>query len=172
MRLSVVAASLCLVFCACEESRRDAAEMSPPSAPTGTQLIRETLSGTISAVVSPACSTTFEQSVHPDYYSGGLRRCVEFSHRSETSGMIIAELRWEDRRIDLDMVLNDGAGSNFRQSIAANRAGERVEFFVNGGTRYVFVIYLRGVDPIFLANGGRFAGEITTPFTLTVERPR
>jgi hypothetical protein len=49
--------------------------------------------------------------------------------------------------IDLDLVLNDSLGTNYRQSIAANRAGEAVDFFVNSGTRYIFIMYLRGVDP-------------------------
>jgi hypothetical protein len=49
--------------------------------------------------------------------------------------------------IDLDLVLNDSLDRNYRQSIAANRAGEAVDFFVNAGTRCIFIIYLRGVDP-------------------------
>ena len=44
-------------------------------------------------------------------------------------------------------------------------------FVVNGGASYVFVVYLRGIDPVFVANGGKFAGEIATEFTLEVERP-
>ena len=86
--------------------------------------------------------------------------------------MVIGELTWQDSRIDLDLVLNDGLRTNFRQSIAANRCCERVESFVNGCTDYAFVIYLRGVDPVFLANGGRFTGEVSTAFTLTVERSK
>jgi hypothetical protein len=137
----------------------------------GTQLVRETLSGAMSATASPECSTTFQRSVDPPYYRGGSERCAEFQRFSHTAGTISATLTWEDRRLDLDLVLNDGAGTNFRQSIAANRRPERVEFFVNAGTPYVFVVYLRGVDPQFLANGGRFTGEVSTAFTLTVERP-
>jgi hypothetical protein len=86
--------------------------------------------------------------------------------------MIIADLKWQDSRVDLDLVLNDGAQTNFRQSIAANRCCEHVEFFVNGCTDYVFVVYLRGVDPVFVANGGMFTGEMSTAYTLTVERPQ
>lgn len=59
----------------------------------------------------------------------GIGRCAEVARRSATAGITIASLTWADRRIDLDLVLNNGAGTNFRQSIAANRSGERVEFF-------------------------------------------
>ena len=31
---------------------------------------------------------------------------------------------------------------------------------------------MRGVDPQFLANGGAFTGEVSTPFTLAIERPK
>jgi cobalamin biosynthesis Mg chelatase CobN len=96
---------------------------------------------------------------------------MEFPRRSVTAGIITARLTWQQIRLDLDLVLNNGAGMNFRQSIAANRCCETVEFFVNGGTDYAFVVYLRGVDPQFLANGGIYTGEVATPFTLEVERP-
>ena len=86
--------------------------------------------------------------------------------------MITARLTWQDLRLDLDLVLNDGVRTNFRQSIAANRCCETVEFAVNAGTPYIFVVYLRGVDPQFLANGGTFTGEVSTAFTLAVERPK
>ena len=50
--------------------------------------------------------------------------------------------------------------------------GTPVDFFVNAGTRYIFIIYLRGVDPVFLANGGQFTGEVSTTFALAIERPK
>jgi hypothetical protein len=134
----------------------------------GTQLVRETPSGTMSATASPECSSAFQRSVDASYYRGGTQRCAEFQRFSHTAGTISAVLTWADRRIDLDLVLNDGSGTNFRQSIAANRSSERIEFFVNPGTPYVFVVYLRGVDPL---SGGRLTGEVSTAFTLTVERP-
>lgn len=136
----------------------------------GTQLVRETMAGTIS-VASPVCSSAFQRSVDASYYRGGTQRCAEFERFSHTAGIITATLMWQDRRIDLDLVLNDGVGMNFRQSIAANRSPERLEFFINAGTAYLFVVYLRGVAPQFLANGGRFTGDVSTAFTLTVERP-
>jgi hypothetical protein len=161
---TVVAVSSILLY-ACRSS-----PTSPE--PSGTELVRETLTGAISAVTSPACSGTFQTSVEPSYYFGGSQRCVEFPRSSTTAGIITARLTWKDRRIDLDLVLNNGAGSNFRQSIAGNRCCETVEFFVNPRTTYIFVVYLRGVDAQFLANGGTFTGDISTPFTLTVERPK
>jgi hypothetical protein len=118
------------------------------------------------------CSGAFKASVDASYFLGGTGKCMEFSRRSGTAGIVSGRLTWQDKRIDLDLVLNDGVGSNYRQSIAANRCCETVEFFVNGGTDYVFVVYLRGVDPQFLANGGVFAGEVVTPFTLEIERPQ
>jgi hypothetical protein len=133
--------------------------------------VRETATGNIGATTSAACSQSFILSVDAPYFAGGTGRCAEIARRSTTAGVIIASLGWEDRRIDLDLVLNNGAGTNFRQSIAANRAGERVEFFVNAGTDYVFVAYLRGVDGQFLVNGGTFTGPVTTGYTLTIERP-
>jgi hypothetical protein len=140
--------------------------------PTGTVLVRETLSGSISAAASPACAGTFQRSVDASYYAGGTQKCQEFPRASDTGGMVTARLTWLDPRLDLDLVLNDTAGTNYRQSIAANRCCETVEFVINPGTRYSFVVYLRGVDPQFLANGGTFSGDISTAFTLVVERPK
>ena len=142
-----------------------------PEAPTGTHVLRETLTGTISTT-SSTCSNAFRSSVDASYFAGGTQRCAEFGRRSGTAGIITARLTWDDPRIDLDLVLNDGVGMNFRQSIAANRCCETIEFFVNGGTDYAFVVYLRGVDPQFLANGGVFTGQVATAFTLEVERPQ
>jgi len=139
---------------------------------SGTQIVRETLVGTVSAVTSTMCSEAFRLSVDPSYYLGGTQRCEEFPRSSATAGTVTARLTWQDPRIDLDLVLNDGVRTNFRQSIAANRCCETIEFFVNGGTSYRLVVYLRGVDPQFLANGGTFTGEVATRFTLSVERPQ
>lgn len=169
-RLSIVIAGLSMAVGACGGSEDETP--APPAAPSGTHIVREAPSGTISAVTSPTCSDVFRASVDASYYLGGTQRCMEFRRRSDTAGIIIARLTWQDRRIDLDLVLNDGRGMNFRQSIAANRCCETVEFFVNGGTDYVFVVYLRGVDPQFLANGGTFSGEVATEFTLDIERPQ
>lgn len=138
---------------------------------TGTRLVRETLTGAIGATASPPCSAAFQQSVDASYFDGGTGRCLEFRRRSSTAGIITARLTWQDVRLDLDLVLNDGVGSNFRQSIAANRCCETIEFFVNAGTDVVFVVYLRGVDPQFVANGGAYTGSVSTPFTLEIERP-
>jgi hypothetical protein len=138
----------------------------------GTYILRQTVTETINAVTSRVCSRAFQLSVDPAYYAGGSQRCIAVSGRSETGGMVIGDLRWQDSRIDLDLVLNDGVQRNFRQSIAANRCCEHIEFVVNGCTDYVFIVYLRGVDAQFLANGGSFTEEIATPFTLTVERPQ
>jgi hypothetical protein len=162
-RLPIIVAGLSLLLPSCGS----------PAAPepSGTHPVRETLTGTIGVVSSTACSAAFQRSVDPGYYAGGTQRCVEFPRSSATGGVISARLTWQDPRIDLDLVLNDGAGSNFRQSIAANRCCETIEFVVNGGTSYAFVIYLRGVDAQFLANGGTFSGQVSTPFTLEVERP-
>jgi hypothetical protein len=163
IQLPIVVAGLSLLLPSCGS----------PAAPepSGTQLVRETLTGTINASTSPACSSAFQRSVDPGYFAGGLQRCAEFARSSATGGVITARLTWQDPRIDLDLVLNDGAGSNFRQSIAANRCCETIEFTINAGTKYAFVIYLRGVDAQFLANGGTFSGQVSTPFTLEVERP-
>lgn len=162
------------MLAACSES--PASPTPPPastggSSGTGTRIVRETLTGTLSAVNSPECSAAFRQSVDASYFQGGTGRCAEFRRRSSTAGIISARLTWQEVRLDLDLVLNDGVGTNFRQSIAANRCCETVEFFVNAGTDFVFVAYLRGVDPQFVANGGTYTGPVSTPFTLQVERP-
>ncbi len=174
--LAAVLALSLLAFAACEDTRDPPtapATTPPPSsgAPTGTAIIREMVDGTIGAVKSPECSAAFVASVDASYYAGGLQRCAEFERQSTTADIITARLTWIDRRIDLDLVLNDGVGVNYRQSIAANRSNERLEFWVNGGTSYVFVVYLRGVDPVFLTNGGVFTGEVATPFAIEIERP-
>lgn len=170
--MPIVIAALILLFAACNTDSPTAPDPAPGgSTQTGTRLVRETISGNISATASSTCSETFRLSVDASYFLGGTSRCAEVARRSTTAGIIIASLSWEDRRIDLDLVLNNGAGTNFRQSIAANRSGERVEFFVNGGTDYLFIAYLRGVDGQFLANGGLFAGPVTTSYTLQIERP-
>jgi len=170
--MQVLVAALILLFAACEKDSPTAPDPTPGGQnQSGTRLVRETISGSISATASSTCSETFRLSVDASYFLGGTGRCAEVARRSTTAGIIIASLNWEDRRIDLDLVLNNGAGTNFRQSIAANRSGERVEFFVNGGTDYVFVGYLRGVDGQFLANGGLFTGPVSTSYTLQIERP-
>lgn len=169
----MVAAAVVMTFASCDGSTPTSPEIPQPPAeppPQGTRLVREALSGIISTD-SPACSQTFTVSVDASYFDGGTGRCVEVARRSTTAGVIVASLSWIDRRIDLDLVLNNGAGSNFRQSIAANRAGERVEFFINGGTDYIFVAYLRGVDGAFLVNGGIYTGPPSTMYTITIERP-
>jgi hypothetical protein len=143
----------------------------PPPPPPGTRLVRETVSSSIS-LTSPACSDSFRRSVDESYFVGGSQKCAEFARYSITAGEIVATLRWPvGSHLDLDLVLNDGTGSNFRQSIAANRTPESLRFVINGGTIYVFVVYLRGIDPVFLANGGKFTGEVATEFTLEIERP-
>jgi hypothetical protein len=160
-----------LALDACSSADLPTAPGDPGSPQTGTHITRETLTGNISATASPVCSPSFMASVDASYFLGGTGRCMEFPRRSATAGIITARLTWQQTRLDLDLVLNNGAGTNFRQSIAANRCCETVEFFVNGGTDYSFVIYLRGVDAQFLANGGVYTGAVTTPFTLEVERP-
>jgi|SRR5688500_9025956 len=174
-RVTLLAAAVVMTIAACDESTPTPTSpegaqppVNPP--PQGTRLVREAVSGIIS-IDSNACSQTFRNSVDASYFTGGTGKCVEVARRSATAGVIIASLSWTDRRIDLDLVLNNGAGSNFRQSIAANRSGERVEFFVNAGTDYIFVAYLRGVDGQFLVNGGIFTGPPTTMYTLNIERP-
>ena len=170
MRIPI--AALILWLAACGADSPTGPEPTPGDPPqSGTRLVRETVNGNIGATASPTCSETFRVSVDVSYFVGGTGRCAEVARRSATAGIIIASLTWEDRRIDLDLVLNNGAGTNFRQSIAANRAGERVEFFVNGGTDYVFVAFLRGVDAQFLVNGGIFTGPVGTSYTLQIERP-
>ncbi|MEZ5420438.1 MAG: hypothetical protein R2708_24280 [Vicinamibacterales bacterium] len=166
----LLAASL-LPGCADSPAATAPTAASGGSAGTGTRIVRETLSATIGATESPACSAAFRQSVDASYFDGGTGRCMEFRRRASTAGIITARLTWRDVRLDLDLVLNDGIGSNFRQSIAANRCCETIEFFVNAGTDVVFVVHLRGVDPQFLANGGTHSGPVTTAFTLEVERP-
>jgi hypothetical protein len=163
--LIIMFGSVLLASCGSSESK------TMPT-PTGTELVRETLTGSISASGSPACPGAFQRSVDASYYGGGTQKCVEFSRASDTGGMISARLTWQDMRLDLDLVLNDTLATNYRQSIAANRGGETIEFVINAGTKYSFVIYLRGVDGQFLANGGRFTGDVSTPFTLVVERPK
>ena len=155
---------------ACSDSPA-APSPAPMPPPSGTRLVHESLNSSVS-VSSPACSDSFRRSVDESYFAGGTQKCAEFARRSSTAGEIVATLRWPvGSHIDLDLVLNDGVGSNFRQSIAANRTPESVRFVVNGGTTYVFVVYLRGIDPVYLANGGKFEGEVATEFTLEVERP-
>ncbi len=144
---------------------------SAPDPPNGTRPVRETLSGTVNSQSSAVCSTAFQHSVDSAYYAGGTQRCAEFARTSSTGGVVSARLTWQDPRLDLDLVLNDGVGANFRQSIAANRCCETIEFVINARTRYAFVVYLRGVDAQFLANGGTFSGPIATGFTLEVEHP-
>lgn len=173
MCATIGAGAVLLMLAACDESTPTAPGGSGPndgSPPQGTRLVREAVSGIIN-MESPACSPTFRASVDASYFAGGTGRCVEVARRSTTAGVIIASLAWSDRRIDLDLVLNNGTGTNFRQSIAANRGGERVEFFVNAGTDYIFIAYLRGVDGQFLVNGGIFTGPPTTMYTLNIERP-
>jgi hypothetical protein len=171
MPILIAALILSLAACDGKTPTTPPAPTPEPPAQTGTRLVREVVSGTINGTTAPACSQTFRSSVDASYFLGGTGRCAEAARRSATAGVIVATLTWEDRRLDLDLVLNNGAGMNFRQSIAANRGGERVEFFVNGGTDYVFVAYLRGVDGQFLVNGGTFTGVVATPYTLTIERP-
>ena len=139
--------------------------------PTRTELVRETLTGSI-ASSGATCSATFQQSVDASYYTSGTQRCAEIPRTSSTAGEINARLTWTDPRIDLDLVLNDGRGGNYRQSIAANRCCETIAFTINPRTSYTFVIYLRGVDGQFLANGGQFSGSVATAYTLTIERPK
>lgn len=170
--MPILIAALIVSLAACDGKTPTTPDPTPaPPAQTGTRLLREVVSGVINATTSPACSQTFRSSVDASYFLGGTGRCAEIARRSATAGVIVASLTWEDRRLDLDLVLNNGTGTNFRQSIAANRGGERVEFFVNGGTDYVFVVYLRGVDGQFLANGGKFTGDVATSYTLNIERP-
>lgn len=172
--MPILIAALLLSLAACDGKTPTTPAPTPtpgPPAQTGTRLVREVVSGSINGATSPACSQTFRSSVDASYFLGGTGKCAEVARRSASAGVIVASLTWEDRRLDLDLVLNNGAGMNFRQSIAANRGGERVEFFVNGGTDYVFIAYLRGIDGQFLANGGTFTGEVGTSYTLNIERP-
>lgn len=171
-RLRVLPLTACLFVLGCaNESPTTPTGTGSGNAGGGTRFVRETLTGTIAATASPECSAAFRASVDASYYQGGTGRCMEFRRRSSTAGIITARLTWQESRLDLDLVLNDGVGMNFRQSIAANRCCEAVEFFVNAGTDFVFVVYLRGVDPQFVANGGVYTGPVSTPFALEVERP-
>jgi hypothetical protein len=158
---AVIVAALVAGACGSSDTRATA-----PSVPA---LVRETVAGTISATTSTSCSATFVASVHPTYYSGGTQRCMEYQRRWERPGLITGDLRWQDSRIDLDLVLNDGAGTNYLQSIGANKCCESVRFSVSAQTDYTLIIYLRGVDPQFVANGGIFIGPVSTAFTLTVD---
>ena len=173
-RALILVGAVALMCSAC--GTPSAAPTAPGPAPepppqSGTRLVRETLTGSISATTSPGCSQTFRGSVDASYFLGGTERCVEVARRSTTAGIIKVRLTWQDPRLDLDLVLNNGAGMNFRQSIAANRCCESFEFFVNAGTDYLFIAYLRGVDAQFVANGGSYAGPFATTFTLDIERP-
>jgi hypothetical protein len=171
MRLTrlMMTAGLALIVCACDEP---SSTMTSPTDAYEPPIVQDTFSGTISALTSTTCSTAFVRSVHPSYYQQGTDRCLEFHRTSKTAGIVTAVLSWPDWHVDLDLVLNDGVGSNFAQGIGGNKGGERVEAFVNAGTTYVFVVHLQGVDTFFLAGGGKFSGELATPFTISVERPR
>jgi hypothetical protein len=167
-RLTITAA-FALMACACDDAP------GTPASPTDAYeppIVQETFAGTISALTSTTCSSAFVRSVHPRYYQEGTDRCLEFRLASRTAGVVKAALSWADRRLDLDVVLNDGVATNFAQGIGGNKGIERVESFVNAGTTYVLIVRLQGVDAFFLANGGTFSGEVATPFTISVERPR
>jgi hypothetical protein len=144
----------------------------PGTTPLASDIVRETLTGTISAAGAGTCSAAFQRSVDASYYSGGTQRCVEFTFTTALGGPVGARLTWTDPRIDLDLVLNDTVAGNYQQSIAANRCCETVQMTLRAGAKYAFVVYLRGVDGQFLANGGTFTGEVGTPFTLAVERTK
>jgi hypothetical protein len=130
------------------------------------------MSGRISALTSPACPIAFTRSVHPNYYTQGTGRCVVFQRTSVTAGIVKANMQWPDHRVDIDLVLNDGVGTNFAQAIGGNICCHRLEAFVNAGTTYSFIVHLQGVDTFFTAGGGIFTGEVATTFTIDVERPR
>jgi hypothetical protein len=144
----------------------------PDSTALASDIVRETLGGTISATVSPVCSAAFQRSIDSAYYAAGTQRCAEFVYTTTLGGPVAARLTWADVRLDLDLVLSDTVAGNYQQSIAANRCCETVQTVLRPGAKYAFVVYLRGVDPQFLANGGRFSGDVSTPFTLAVERTR
>jgi hypothetical protein len=165
----MMTAGLALAICACDES---SSTMTSPTDAYEPPIVHDTFSGTISALTSATCSPAFVRSVHPSYYQQGTDRCMEFSRTSTTAGIVKAVLSWPDWHVDLDLVLNDGVGSNFAQGIGGNKGGERVESFVNAGTTYRFIVHLQGVDTFFLAGGGKFPGEVASPFTISVERPR
>jgi hypothetical protein len=163
---------LCLFVAGCSQSVTSP-DAAAGAAGTGSRnpVVRETLTGDIGASTSAACPAAFRAAVDASYFDTGTGRCVELRRRSSTAGILTARLTWQDVRIDLDLVLNDTVDLNYRQSIAANRCCETLEFFVNAGMDYSFIIYLRGVDAQFLANGGTFDGAVATRFTLDVERP-
>jgi hypothetical protein len=167
--LLMMTLGLALIVCACAESSKT---VTSPTDPYEPPIAQDSFAGTISALTSTTCSSAFVRSVHPSYYQQGTDRCVEFRRTSKTAGIVKAVLSWPDWHVDLDLVLNDGVGTNFAQGIGGNKGGERIEAFVNAGTTYVFVVHLQGIDAFFLAGGGRFSGEVATPFTITVERPR
>ena len=137
----------------------------PGSTPLASDIVRETVTGTISATTAVTCSTAFQRSVEPSYYAGGTQRCAEFTYTTTLGGPVTARLTWDDARLDLDLVLNDTVAGNYQQSIAANRCCETVQTVLRAGAKYAFVVYLRGVDAQFLANGGTFTGTVATPFT-------
>src|SRR5262245_43385642 len=143
-----------------------------PTDPYEPPILQETFSDSINAMTSAPCPTSFVRSVHPDYYRQGTGRCVEFRQTSATAGTVRATLTWPDRRLDLDLVLNDGVGTNFALGIGGNKGSERIEAFVNANTTYVFIVHLQGIDTFFLAGGGVFSGDVATPFSIAVERPR
>jgi hypothetical protein len=165
----LMTAALAVIVGACDDA---ASTPTSPDDAYQSPLVHETFSGTLTALTSTACSPAFVRSVHPSYYQQGTGRCVEFRATSTTAGIVKAVLSWPERHLDLDLVLNDGVGSNFAQGIGGNKGSERIESFVNAGTTYAFIVHLQGVDALFLANGGRFPGEVTTPFTIEIERPR
>jgi hypothetical protein len=170
MRLpaGIAVSTLAVGLCACGSS----SPSEPDSPPLASDIVRETLTGTISATSSGACSQAFQRSVDASYYTGGMQRCTEFTYTTALGGPVSARLTWSDARIDLDLVLNDTVATNYQQSIAANRCCETVQTVLRAGAKYAFVVYLRGVDGQFLANGGRFTGDVATPFTLNIERTK
>jgi len=168
LRAGIAISVLAVVLCACGSS----SPSEPDSTPLASDILRETVTGTISAASSGACSQAFQRSVDASYYTGGMQRCTEFTYTTALGGSVSARLTWSDPRIDLDLVLNDTVAANYQQSIAANRCCETVQTVLRAGAKYAFVVYLRGVDGQFLANGGTFTGSVGTPFTLAVERPK
>jgi hypothetical protein len=170
MRLSARVAvwTLALAASSCGSS----SPADPGSTPLASDVVRESVPGTISATGAVACSMAFQRSVDASYYAGGTQRCVEFTYTTTLGGPVSARLTWDDPRLDLDLVLNDTVSGNYQQSIAANRCCETVQTVLRSGAKYAFVVYLRGVDAQFLANGGTFSGTVSTPFTLAVERTK
>src|SRR5205823_2323731 len=100
----------------------------------------------------------FRRAIDPTYYLAGTHHCVEISRHSDTAGLISAGLTWDERRLNLDLILMDASGVNFRQSTSANTTADGVQFFVNACTDYVFVVYLSGIDE-FINRGAPFTGE-------------